>query len=269
MLSKQTVSLILLPLTYALNVVSRRSSYPNITSHCLYFSLDFKSSSDVVGVYLDIFQIAPPHSTPTEGASFQEFCVIQRESAASDLETAQAQLQKDGYCVLDVSDLGFHSHDELYREIKRNESKVTKRMNEKQWIKGQLIAFHALSPILNLTAPYLHRDNGWRFGEFFVLWIPGSTNKHLVLIPNSSFESPKTAAMFLRLTDKMAIKQHLEQYARIPDSGAIIIFQSTSSSKPLRSCIHAGIIDKFGKQQTLIHDGNPQSIVVDFKVIAS
>ena len=245
-------------------ITGTHSSDRNSTLHGLYFEAAFEKSKDYAGYYLRLPQI------PLANTSFvRNYYYVRRESSAFNISTAQSQLRKDGYCILDLSHLGYSSHYDLYEDVKKNMSKIAKVINERNIIKDTTIEIRGVSRIKDEanTLSGLHRDNIYE-DEIFSLWIPGRTNKYFMVVPNSSFSSKRRAIEFLRLKDAEIIKEHLQQYARIADPGTIVVFRSCSKTNPFKSCIHAGVIDGNAEQTQLIDDDpKTQSVIVDLKIV--
>ena len=248
----------------AQNSISNGESYP------IYFHSDMTSFRDLIGPVLKIRQI---DNNSVSNSSHNDFFAIQRQSAAPNWDTAQKELERDGYCVITVQALGFESHQHLYQTAKENISEIARRMNQHLFTENPVqIRDRALSRIYHNTGTpngNLHRDGDlWKERESFALWIPAVSNKYLAVIPLSSFHNPVSAVVFLESPDRILQKTHLERFARIPDSGTLIVFKSLSRIKNYTACIHGGIRDKFMKEQRLIYDvKDPLSVIVDLHVV--
>ena len=205
---------------------------------------------------------------------------IQREAAGSDLESARSQLCHEKYCVLNVYCLGYGSHQNLYDSARRNITDVAVQINRLRLMNDTIMIeederARSIS-LIGTPTGYLHRDDDflnsqrprWRKGERFTLWIPAVSNKYLAVIPVSSFPDKSLSATFPAEWTHEAVRYHLKRYGRISATNALVLFKSTSCSRPLDVCIHTGIMNKFARQKRLIQaENDPMSVLIDLKAV--
>ena len=230
----------------------------------------FEKKRDIAGDYLRLSSVS---QADMNQSSTRCLFTVQFESALSDLSLARAQLATHGYCIIDLRQLGYSSHLHLFDDIKHNASRIESIMNEEDTIPDGKIRLHRVSIIKNDSKVLccLHRDNVFD-DDIYALWIPAKRNKHLMLVPNSSFNSSKQAVDFLRLDDGQVIKELLRKHARISEALALVIFRSCWRRKPFHSsCLHAGILIEDGcgrNSDSLLGFGEEfQSVIVDLKVV--
>ena len=84
-------------------------------------------------------------------SSIRNYYFVRRESSASNISSAQLQLQRDGYCILNLDCLGYSSHYDLYEDVKENGSKIAKVINERNIIKDEIIEIRGVSRIKDGT----------------------------------------------------------------------------------------------------------------------
>ncbi len=239
----------------------------------LYFSNAFKESDGDFGgrPFLQLQQIDPSFKDLVPRT---EFVAIQREAAAPNLEVAREQLHRDGYCVVAVRDLNMGTLEEIYQltasstEREQGWRTLTDKINGLDLFGGHEVEIKHSHPMWHATGNLHVDDAGTSEGTWFQFWIPAKSNKHLVVIPASSFDGGRAESL-LSIPDQEQVKRHLEDHAKIPEDGAIVVFHSLDTGSAHRNdqVMHAGIMDEYAKDTRTLIPGDFQSVLVDLKVL--